>query len=169
MKNNIILIGMMGAGKTTIGLELSKKLTDFNLVDTDSEIEKSENMKISEIFEKFGEQYFRELETKIIEKICKNENQIISTGGGIFENEKNQKILKENGRVIYLKATSEALFERIKNQTHRPLLKQGFGKENIKSILEKREINYLKAHTIIDTENKPIYNIVEEIINKKDL
>ncbi len=167
MKDNIILIGMMGAGKSTIGVELHKALPNFKIVDIDEEIEKKENKKISDIFKDFGEHYFRELETKLIEDICKYDKQIIATGGGIFEKDLNQKILKDNGQVFYLKASPETLYARIKNQTHRPLLKQGFGIENIKTILEQREHNYAKAHTIIDTENKPIYNIVEEIRKKR--
>ncbi|MBR1907986.1 shikimate kinase [bacterium] len=166
MKNNIILIGMMGAGKSTVGIELAKILTDFKLVDIDSEIEKNTNMKISEIFSNFDEEYFRNLETEFLQEICQKENQIIATGGGIFEKEQNRKILKENGKVFYLKASAETLFDRIKKQTHRPLLKQGFGVDNVKNILDKREANYSKAHIIVDTENKPLYNIVKEIAEK---
>lgn len=166
MKDNIILIGMMGAGKSTVGIELSKSLTNYNLIDIDSEIEKQAGMKISDIFEKFGEDYFRQMETDFLKEICKINNQIIATGGGIFEREENRNILKNCGTVFYLKASAETLFNRIKNQTHRPLLKNGFGAKNIKNILEKRESNYSKAHIIIDTENKPLYNIVKEIIEK---
>ena len=167
MKNNIVLIGMMGAGKSTIGVELSKVLKNYTLIDVDSEIEKHANMKISEIFDKFGESHFRQLETELLKELCKKNNQILATGGGIFEKEENRKILTSCGTVYYLKATAETLFNRIKNETHRPLLKQGFGTENIKKILEKREDNYSKAHVIIDTENKPLYNIVKEIIKKE--
>ena len=166
MKDNIILIGMMGAGKSTVGIELSKSLTNYKLIDIDSEIEKHENMKISEIFENFGEEHFRQIETNFLKEICKNNNQIIATGGGIFEREENRNILKTCGTVYYLKASAETLFNRIKNQTHRPLLKNGFGAENIKNILSNREENYSKADIIIDTENKPLYNIVKEIIEK---
>lgn len=163
MKNNIILIGMMGAGKSTIGLELAKVLKNYTLIDMDSEIEKRCNMKISEIFEKYGEEYFRNYETSLIKELCNNQNQIISTGGGVFEKEENRKILKANGKVFYLKASPEKLFDRIKAQTHRPLLQQGFGVEKVKSILEKREANYEKADIIIDTENELPYNIVKRI------
>lgn len=169
MKNNIVLIGMMGAGKSTIGLELAKRLNNFKLVDMDSEIEKREKMKISEIFEKYGEKYFRNYETDLIKELCQKENQIISTGGGVFEKEENRKILKENGKVFYLKASPEKLFERIKSQTHRPLLQQGFGVEKVKTILESREKNYEQAHFIIDTENELPYNIVKRIAEKGNL
>ncbi len=167
MKNNIVLIGMMGAGKTTVGIELAKMLKNYTLIDVDSEIENCAKMKISEIFEKYGESHFRQLETDFLKEICKKNNQILATGGGIFEKEENRNILKSYGNIYYLKATAETLFNRIKNETHRPLLKQGFGTENIKKILEKRESNYSKADIIIDTENKPLYNIVKEIIEKE--
>lgn len=169
MKNNIVLIGMMGAGKSTIGLELAKYLENYTLVDMDSEIEKRENMKISEIFKKYGEKYFRNYETDLIKELCQNENQVISTGGGVFEKEENRKILKENGKVFYLKASPEKLFERIKSQTHRPLLQQGFGIEKVKTILESREKNYEQAHFIIDTENELPYNIIKRIAEKGNL
>lgn len=160
---------MMGAGKTTVGLELSKALTTYKLIDIDSEIEKMANLKISEIFEKFGEEHFRQMETDFLGEICKNNKQILATGGGIFEREENRNLLKSCGTVYYLKASAETLFNRIKNQTHRPLLKNDFGAENIKSILEKRESNYSKADIIIDTENKPLYNIIKDIIEKEKI
>lgn len=162
-KNNIVLIGMMGAGKSTIGAELAKYLKNYTLIDMDFEIEKRQNTKISEIFKNHGEAYFRELETNLIKELYKKENQIISTGGGVFEKEENRKLLKELGTVFYLKASAEKLFDRIKDQTHRPLLQQGFGAEKIKTILENREVNYEKADIIIDTENELPSNIVERI------
>ena len=105
-QNNIILVGMMGAGKTTIGKELLNVLKDYTLIDMDSEIENREKMKISEIFEKYGEKHFRELETNLLKELSKNQNQIISTGGGVFEKEENRNILKETGTVFYLKASA---------------------------------------------------------------
>ena len=76
---------MMGAGKSTVGKELAKTLKNFELIDIDSEIEKNANMQISKIFEKYGEKYFRQLETDFLKEICKKNNQILATGGGIFE------------------------------------------------------------------------------------
>ena len=168
-QNNIILVGMMGAGKTTIGKELLNVLKDYTLIDMDSEIENREQMKISEIFEKLGEKHFRELETNLLKELSKNQNQIISTGGGVFEKEENRNILKETGTVFYLKASAEKLFDRIKSQTHRPLLQQGFGVEKVKSILDNREANYSKADIIIDTENKLPQNIVKRIVEEGNL
>ncbi len=164
MSKNIILIGMMGSGKTTVSKELSKVLPDYKLVDIDNEIEKSTQKKISEIFLKHGEHFFRMLESDKIRKFSQNTNQIISAGGGAFEDEQNRKILFECGTVIYLKATAEEIYNRIKNETHRPLLKRNFSLEKIQNIMEKREKNYQKANHIIDTTGKTPYNIVKEIL-----
>lgn len=161
---NIVLIGMMGCGKTTVAKELAKLPENFKYIDIDEEIEKSTQKKISEIFLRHGEPFFRMLETDKIKLICKNNNQIISAGGGAFEREENRKILSENNLVIYLKASPEEIYNRIKNETHRPLLKKNFSVEKIASILEKREINYSKAHKTIDTNGKTPYNIAQEII-----
>lgn len=168
-QNNIILVGMMGAGKTTIGKELLNVLKDYTLIDMDSEIENREKMKISEIFKKYGEKHFRELETNLLKELSKNQNQIISTGGGVFEKEENRNILKETGTVFYLKASAEKLFDRIKSQTHRPLLQQGFGIQKVKSILDNREANYSKADIIIDTENMLPQNIVKRIVEEGNI
>ena len=166
MKNNIILTGMMGAGKTITGKLLKESMPDFELLDTDELIEKKSQMTIAEIFKQKGEKYFRQLEQDVIADICKKENQIITLGGGVFENENNRKILNENGITIYLKATPETIYERIKDETHRPLLKDGFGKQRIEEILEKRDTNYSKALLIIDTNGRTPYNIVKEILEK---
>ncbi len=166
MKNNIILVGMMGAGKTFIGQKLKEAYPKYNLIDLDEYIEKHENKKISDIFAEFGEEHFRNLETSAIEILCMQENQIISLGGGAFEKEINREILNNNGYTVYLKASGETLFNRIKNETHRPLLKQGFGIEKVNEILKKRERNYAKALITVDTTDKTFYNIIDEIMKR---
>lgn len=162
---NIILIGMMGSGKTTIGAELAKQLPEYKYIDIDNEIEKSTQKKISEIFLKHGEPFFRMLEEEKIKHFCSMDEQIISAGGGAFENEDNRKRMLNNGKVIYLKASADEIFNRIKAQTHRPLLKKNFSVKKIESILKLREKNYEKAHYIIDTDKKTPYNITQEIIS----
>lgn len=164
MKRNIALTGMMGSGKSSVSQELSKLLPDYNLVDIDSEIEKSTNKKISEIFLKFGEPHFRMLETDKIQKFAYGKNQIISLGGGAFEDEFNRKIILENCLVIYLKASPEEIYRRIKNETHRPLLAKKFSVERIADIIKRRSPNYEKADVIVDTDNKTPYNVAEEIL-----
>lgn len=166
MKNNIILVGMMGAGKTFIGKALKDSYPQMKLVDLDEFIENQQQIKISEIFKTKGEAFFRDLETNYIKTLCESENQIISLGGGAFEREENRKILNENGYTVYLKAPANELFERIKNETHRPLLQQGFGVEKVEEILSKREKNYEKALIVVDTSEKSSYNIISEIMKR---
>lgn len=165
---NIILIGMMGSGKTTIGKELSNFLENYKLIDIDEEIEKSTQKKISDIFLQHGEKFFRILESEKIKKFCSQDNQIISTGGGAFENETNRQTMLSSGIVIYLKTSPEEIFYRIKNEKtnigkKRPLLKN-FSIERISQLIHEREKNYKKAKFIIDTTGKTPYNIAQEII-----
>ena len=154
---------MMGAGKTLIGKKLKEILPELELVDVDEYIENKAKMKISDIFAKYSENCFRDLETEAIRELCDKENQIISLGGGAFERKENRKMLNENGKTIYLRATAQSLFDRIKSETHRPLLQRGFGVEKVQEILSKRAQNYEKASIIIDTDGKTPYNIIEEI------
>lgn len=158
---------MMGCGKTTIGKELAQILTNFEYIDIDEEIEKSTQKKISEIFLRHGEAFFRELETEKVKKFCKLEkNLIISTGGGAFESEENRKLMLADSFVIYLKASPDEIYNRIKNETHRPLLRKDFSVEKIASLIKLREKNYKKAKITIDTDKKTPYNIVQEILKK---
>lgn len=164
MKKNIALTGMMGSGKSSVSQELSKLLPEYSLVDIDFEIEKTTNRKISEIFLRFGEAHFRLLETDKIQKTVYGNKQIISLGGGAFESEFNRQIILENCFVVYLKASPQEIYRRIKNETHRPLLAKNFSIERISDILKRRSPNYEKADVIIDTDNKTPYNIAEEIL-----
>ncbi len=164
MKNNIALTGMMGCGKSSVSKELGKLLPEYSIIDIDSEIEKTTNKKISEIFLKFGEPHFRMLETDKIQKFVYGKNQIISLGGGAFEDEFNRKIILENCLVIYLRTTPEEIYKRIKNETHRPLLAKKFSVERITDIIKKRSVNYEKADVTIDTDGKTPYNIANEIL-----
>ena len=164
MKRNLALIGMMGCGKTTVAKELASVLTDYRYVDIDEEIEKTSGKKISEIFLKQGEAHFRVLERDKIKKICEKNNQIISLGGGAFEKEENRIIVLANAEVIYLKASAKEIFNRIKNEYHRPLLSKNISVERISSIMLNREKNYKKADIIISTDNKTPEKIAKEIL-----
>lgn len=161
---NITLIGMMGSGKTTVGEELGKVLQNFSLIDADSEIERTQGLNIPQIFEKYGEEYFRQKESEVITQILNGDNIILSTGGGAFENPLNRQLLLEKSVVIYLKTSPDVIYDRIKNETHRPLLGKDFSPEKISAIIEKRRANYELAHFTIDTDFKSPYNIVTEII-----
>lgn len=164
MRKNIVLIGMMGCGKTTVAFELHKILPEYELVDIDEEIEKSSGRKISEIFLKFGEPHFRLLEKDKIKKFSNLENKIISLGGGAFEDKETRKYLLDNSLVIYLEASAQEIYKRIKNEFHRPLLQKNFSVERILDLILKREINYNKAHLKINTNYKTPGEIAEEIL-----
>lgn len=163
---NIVLVGMPGAGKTYIGGKLAKLLVHFSYIDIDEKIEEDSGLTISEIFEKYGEDYFRELETKTIKAVSENRNQIISIGGGAFQKDENIKALKINSLVFYLKASYDELFNRIKEETHRPLFSKELSKKTVGNLLKKREKNYLKAHFIIDTDKKQAYTILDDILRE---
>ena len=177
MKKNIVLIGMMGCGKTTTGDELSRELSDYKYIDIDAEIEKSTQKKISEIFLKHGEAFFRMLENEKVKYFCNGEKAIISAGGGAFENEENRKIMLETSHVIYLKATPQEIYDRIKSEVletetnhslaigrKRPLLKKNFSVKKITNLMQLRSKNYEKADITIDTTGKNPYDIVREIL-----
>lgn len=160
---NIALIGMMGCGKSTIGELLNSKLKCYSFVDTDQKIIEKEKISINEIFSKYGEEYFRNIETEILETLLEHDNQIISTGGGIVKSKDNLKILKEKSIVIYLKASPEILYKRVKNNRERPLLNTENISEKINTLLNEREIYYNKANYTINTDNKTPEEIVNEI------
>lgn len=136
MKENIVLIGMSGAGKTTIGRALSYKLK-MAFVDMDSYIERKYNRQISEIFDEYGEEYFRKLETEVAKEVSENyKNTIISTGGGVVLNHENMEYLKSNGTVVYINRTVENILSTL-NAEKRPLLK-----ENPDKLYEMRKIRH---------------------------
>ena len=159
----IILTGMMGAGKTTVAKILAEKL-NIKSIDIDSLIEQNEGEKISEIFSKKGEEYFRKIEKNTIDNIFTRENLVISLGGGALENNETREFLLTNSTVIYLQTSPEIIFERIKSNTERPLLCGNMSVEKISEILEKREKNYQTATYKITTDNKTPDQIAEEII-----
>lgn len=163
---NIVLVGMPGSGKSYIGQKLAKLLAHFDYIDTDKEIEKIANLTIPEIFEKYGEKYFRKLESGVIKDLSSVRNHIISIGGGAFEKPENIATLKQNGLTFYLNTSIEELFERIKNETHRPLINAQDPKEALKKLLKKRKKNYLKANFVIDTDKKQAYTILDDILKE---
>ncbi|MBQ9244974.1 shikimate kinase [bacterium] len=163
---NISLIGMMGAGKTTVGKLLSESFGIYAFVDTDKMIVQQEGITINEIFEKYGESYFRKIETDILKNTLNNDNQIISTGGGIIKSDINLSLLKEKSKVVYLKASADILYERVKNNKERPLLNCDEVREKIINLLNERSCRYELAHYIIETDNKTPQMVVKEITEK---
>jgi len=155
LKNKpIILVGMMGVGKSAIGKLLAISLSK-NFYDIDSSIEKKYNLKIHEIFELYGEKKFRELEYKEINDIDKNSNVIIATGGGAFTFNKNYKIINKKGLSIWMKAEKDVIIKRVsKNINNRPLLKNKNLSDHINNLLKVRNPLYAKAHIHIESLNE---------------
>lgn len=155
-KNNIFLVGFMGSGKTTLGKALAAKI-DFKFLDTDEQIVQLEKRTIEEIFENDGEGYFRTLEFKVLDVIINTKNNlVISTGGGFPCFNENMDKLLESGFVVYLSANSDTLYNRLKNDRKRPLLKfKSDLKLYIETTLKNREQIYRKAHLIIDSSELP--------------
>lgn len=161
---NIALTGMMGCGKSTVSKELKKLLPEFNYIDLDLEIEKKENKTINEIFSDKGEEYFRIIESQLLEEITNRDNQIISLGGGAFLSEQNRKKLSLNSISIYLETSVSTIYDRIKDDTSRPLLKTENVKDKIADLLNNRELRYKLADFTVSTENKTPKNIAKEIL-----
>lgn len=163
-KENIILIGFMGCGKTTIGEKLAYKL-NYNFVDSDKQLQKEAGISINDIFKLYGENYFRKLENSIISSIAKLKKQVIATGGGIIKNENNIKLLKKSGIILYLKASPEHIYNNIKNDTSRPLLQCEDKLAKIKELLGEREKLYqMYCDISIEVSNHSIDNIINQII-----
>lgn len=161
---NVILTGMMGSGKTTVGKELATVL-NYDFIDLDEVIENKYG-KITDIFSQKGEKYFREIETQELKKIENQSNFVLSTGGGVILKDENIKILKDLGQVFYLSAKSETIYNRIKNQKHRPLLNTQNPKNTIEEILSKRLEKYEKSGKKIITDSKNAKEIAGEIYEK---
>lgn len=169
-KKNIILIGFMGSGKTSIGLKLSYRL-QTPVEDTDKLIEQREGRTISEIFEEEGEAYFRELETALLKEIKeRNYVRIISVGGGTPVRPENRTLLKECGTVIYLRIRPETVYERLKNDTTRPLLQCGDPLNKIRTLLEARKDAYEDcAEIIVDVDEYSTEQILDELVRQLDM
>lgn len=165
MKDNIILTGFMGCGKTSVGIRLSYALRR-TLIDTDKWIEKKQGKTVSEIFAGEGEEAFRRMESECIrELIGTADGQIISTGGGLPVREENRRLLGELGRVYYLKVTPECVYERLRGDTTRPLLQGENPREKIRELLESREAFYQEgAHVTIEVSGKSFEDIITEIV-----
>ena len=163
---NIVLIGFMGAGKTTISDYLSM-MFDMKLVEMDQEIAEREQMSIPDIFATYGEEYFRNLETNLLKELQTGKNCIISCGGGVALREENVVEMKKNGRVVLLTASPETIYDRVKDSNDRPLLKDNNNVEFIADLMEKRREKYeAAADVVIQTDGKTILQISEELITR---
>lgn len=161
---HVVLIGFMGCGKSTIGIRLSYRLRRV-VEDTDKRIEREQKKLVKEIFAESGENFFRDLETDLLRRMCDEKGfKIIATGGGLPVREANRKLLRRLGKVIYLRAKPETIYKRLKNDTTRPLLQGENPLLKIETLLSERaEIYEDAADIIIDVDDKNIEQILTEI------
>ncbi len=164
-KQNIILIGFMGSGKTSVGERLAETL-GYHFRDTDRMIEQKAGDTINRIFANYGEDYFRKLEMNLLmELITSLKNTVLSTGGGLPLREENSKLLKEIGFVVYLKASKQTTLQRLANDTTRPLLQGEDREQKVEKLLMERIPIYEKvAHKIIETDGRSVNDIVNLIM-----
>lgn len=161
-KKNLILLGMMGVGKTTVGKLLAKKL-NLDFYDIDQIIKKENNMKINDIFKKKGEVFFRKQEESITINYLKKNHSVISLGGGAFVNKNIRNCVLLKARSFWLTTTIEILKSRIKSNKRRPIINQ-IGLENIEDLIKKREEFYSLANHKIECEKLTINQITDKII-----
>ncbi len=156
---SIVLVGMMGAGKSSIGRRLASRL-GIPFIDADTEIESAAGMTIPEIFEKHGEPYFRAGEARVIARLLENGPQVLATGGGSVMDAQTRALIGEKGVSIWLKADIDVLLKRTKRRNDRPLV------EKIRDLLPLREPLYAQSDIIIQSRDEPHDTIIDEIMGE---
>lgn len=163
LDRSIVLVGLMGAGKSTVGRRLARRL-GLDFVDSDDEIERAADHKISEIFDRFGETSFRDGERRVIARLIEGPPKVIATGGGAFVNDQTRTLILERCLAVWLDADLETLAERVSRRDHRPLLR---GKEPLpllRDLATRRNPLYAQAHLHIRSKPSPHEQAVEQII-----
>lgn len=161
--HNIVLIGFMGVGKTTVGKLLAQRV-GYRFVDVDQVIENETGLSISQIFSIYGEGYFRQLERQTIRRILDSSGMVIATGGGAVMDPANFSFLMKNGCVVALDASEDTLWERLKSCNDRPMLYSNNPRERVRALLEIRRPVYHKAHFVVRVDGKSPDEVVDEII-----
>jgi len=160
---SVVLVGMMGAGKSSIGRRLAGRM-EIPFVDADIEIEKAAGMSIAEIFSAHGEAYFRAGEARVIVRLLDGGPQVLATGGGAFMNPETRATIRAKGISVWLRATLEVLNRRIKRRGDRPLLKDSDPVETLKRLIEQRYPVYAEADVTVESREVPHETIVDEIL-----
>ncbi len=162
-RRSIVLVGIMGVGKSTIGKRVAK-LLNMPFVDADNEIEQAANLTVAEIFEKFGEPYFRAGERKVISRLLDQNNQVLATGGGAFMDAETRQTIARSAVSVWLDADLELIMQRVMRRKTRPLLKQSDPRAVIKALLQKRNPVYAKADFRFISHDSSRDIIAQEIV-----
>lgn len=165
-QKNIFLIGFMGAGKSTVALQLRQEL-HMELREMDQMIVEQQGMSINEIFERFGEEHFRGLETELIKQLGNSAPAVISCGGGAVMRQENVAYMKDSGRIVLLTAEPETIYQRVKNGKDRPILNGNMNVEFIRQLMDKRRGRYQEVADItVVTDGRSVEDICREIRQK---
>jgi shikimate kinase len=162
---NLALIGFMGTGKTSVGRFVAE-LLDFQYLDTDEMIQSGTGRIISDIFKTDGEPAFRALEEKVVAELASRAKTVIATGGGLPTNPTNLTSLKSHALVVCLWASPEKIWERVKNQSHRPLLHDTDPQKKIRELLAAREPFYKQADVLLNTELRSVREVTQQIVHQ---
>jgi len=163
LKKHIVLVGLMGAGKTSAGRQLAN-LLKLPFIDTDLEVEYAAGLGISDIFEIYGEANFRELEEKVVKRVLKDPTiSVIATGGGAYMSEKTRKNIEKDGLSVWLKADLDMLMQRIVTTAHRPKLQNGDRREILRKMIENRYPIYAEADLTVDVEKSSATQMAQKI------
>ncbi|WP_417670294.1 shikimate kinase [Roseibium sp.] len=160
---SIVLVGIMGCGKSTVGRRLAQKL-GLSFVDADTEIERAANMTIAEIFSAHGEPYFRSGEERVIARLLKEGPQVLATGGGAFMSGATRDAIEENGISVWLKADFDTVMTRVRKKATRPLLQNPDPEGTMKELMAKRHPVYAKADITVHSREVPHEVVMDEII-----
>jgi shikimate kinase len=160
----IVLIGMMGAGKTTVGRRLAARL-GRHFVDSDEEVEKAAGMSIEDIFAAHGEADFRAGEVKVIARLLKESGIVLGTGGGAFMNAETRALIKQSAVSVWIKADFELLFQRVSRRSNRPLLKTANPRETLQKLIDARYPTYAEADITITSRDVPQDQVASEVID----
>lgn len=167
LKKPLVMVGLMGAGKTKIGGMLAKAL-DLPFVDADQEIEAAAGCSVADIFETHGEPAFRDLERKVLARLLSDELKVIAPGGGAVMNDETAALVWGKSISIWLKADLDVLVERTSRNTKRPLLKNGDPREILAGLIEKRHPVYQKASLTVDTDSAEVEHTLQKLLKALD-
>lgn len=151
LKKTVVLVGMMGSGKTAVGTALARRL-GCPFLDSDAEIEAAAAMKIAEIFERDGEAFFRKKESQVLQRLLKEERCVLSAGGGAYLSERNRQMIHDFGVAVWLRADVDLLWSRVRHKTTRPLLLTDNPRATLERLCREREPSYAKADLVVDAD-----------------